>query len=295
MSGTDTQTVRQEFGRSPDLAARRAGGSVVCASDELFAEKENLIKPEPASFAARTFGHKGQVYDGWETRRSRATGHDWAIIRLGLAGTVAGVVVDTAFFTGNYPPEISVEGCGLDGYPGPAELAVADWQPLVPRCAVAGDSVNEFEVAGDWRVTHVRVCMYPDGGIARLRVHGQPVPDPRLLRGSLIDVVALANGAQVTRCSNMFYSSPVNMISPGEPRNMGEGWETARRRDGANDWVEIRLAAPGGCPAGRARHESFHWQRAGLGRSQRARWARRCAAGLEGAPAAYPAAARHGT
>ncbi len=169
MSGTDARAVRSGFGRLPDLTARRAGGSVVCASDELFAEKENLIKPGPASFAARTFGHKGQIYDGWETRRRRSPGHDWAIIRLGMPGTVSGIVVDTAFFTGNHPPEISVEGCGAEGYPGPDELAAADWLPLVPRTAVTGDAVNEFEVSAPWRVTHVRLRMYPDGGVARLR------------------------------------------------------------------------------------------------------------------------------
>src|SRR5215469_702979 len=245
MSGTDARAVRHEFGRLPDLAARRAGGSVVCASDELFAEKENLIKSGPPSFAAATFGPKGQIYDGWETRRRRSAGHDWAIIRLGLPGVVSGVVVDTAFFTGNYPPEISVEGCGAEGYPGPDELALAEWLPLVPRVAVAGDAVNEFEVSANCRVTHVRLRIYPDGGVARLRVHGAVVPDPRLLRGGLVDVAALANGARVTGCSNMFYSSPSNLISPGQARNMGEGWETARRRDDANDWVEIKLAAPG--------------------------------------------------
>ncbi len=244
MSGTAEPTVRHDFGRLPDLAARRAGGSVVCASDELFAEKENLIKSEPPSFGTATFGPKGQIYDGWETRRRRSAGHDWAIIRLGLPGVVSGVVVDTAFFAGNYPPEISVEGCGVEGYPGPAELAAADWLPLVPRAAVAGDAVNEFEVSVNWRVTHVRLRMYPDGGIARLRVHGAAVADPRLLRG-LVNIAALANGAQVTGCSNMFYSSPSSLISPGEARNMGEGWETARRRDDANDWVEIGLATPG--------------------------------------------------
>ena len=244
MSGTAEPTVRHDFGRLPDLAARRAGGSVVWASDELFAEKENLIKSEPPSFGTATFGPKGQIYDGWETRRRRSAGHDWAIIRLGLPGVVSGVVVDTAFFAGNYPPEISVEGCGVEGYPDPAELAAADWLPLVPRAAVAGDAVNEFEVSANWRVTHVRLRMYPDGGIARLRVHGAAVADPRLLRG-LVNIAALANGARVTGCSNMFYSSPSSLISPGEARNMGEGWETARRRDDANDWVEIGLAAPG--------------------------------------------------
>jgi allantoicase len=138
-----------------------------------------------------------------------------------------------------------VEGCAVEGYPSPDELAAADWMPLVPRAAAAGDTANEFAVRSDRWVTHVRLCMYPDGGIARLRVHGEAVPDPRLLGGGYIDLAALANGAQVTGCSNMFYSSPSNLISPGLARNMGEGWETARRRDDANDWVEIRLAAPG--------------------------------------------------
>jgi len=245
MSGRQARGGRHDFRNLPDLASRRVGGSVVGASDELFAERENLIMPGPPSYSAHTFGHKGQIYDGWETRRRREAGHDFALIRLGLPGVVSGVVVDTAFFTGNFPPEISVEGCAVEGYPSPAELAAADWMPLVPRAAAAGDTVNEFGVSNDRRVTHVRLCMYPDGGVARLRVHGEVVPDPRLLGGGYLDLAALANGAQVTGCSNMFYSSPSNLISPGLARNMGEGWETARRRDDANDWVEIRLAAPG--------------------------------------------------
>ena len=236
---------RPGFTSLPDLASRRVGGSVVGASDELFAERENLITPEPPSYSAHTFGHKGQIYDGWETRRRRGAGHDFALIRLGLPGVVSGVVVDTAFFTGNFPPEISVEGCAVEGYPSPGELAAADWMPLVPRTAAAGDTANEYAVSNDRRMTHVRLVMYPDGGVARLRVHGVVVPDPRLLGGGYLDLAALANGAQVTGCSNMFYSSPSNLISPGLARDMGEGWETARRRDDANDWVEIRLAAPG--------------------------------------------------
>jgi allantoicase len=245
MSGTQARGGRPDFSNLPDLASRRVGGSVVGASDELFAERENLIKPGPPSYSAHTFGHKGQIYDGWETRRRREPGDDFALIRLGLPGVVSGVVVDTAFFKGNFPPEVSVEGCAVEGYPSPDELAAADWMALVPRTAAAGDTANEFAVGNDRRVTHVRLVMYPDGGVARLRVHGSVVPDPRLLGGGYLDLAALANGAQVTGCSNMFYSSPSNLISPGLARNMGEGWETARRRDDANDWVEIRLAAPG--------------------------------------------------
>jgi allantoicase len=229
----------------PDLASRRLGGSVLAANDELFAERENLIKPAEPVFSPYTFGHKGQVMDGWETRRRREPGHDWAVVRLGIPGIVRGVVVDTSFFTGNYPPEISVEGAAIEGYPSPAELQDAEWTPLVPRSPARGDSLNTYAVPESPWVTHVRLRQYPDGGVARLRVHGNPIPDPRFLLGPVLDLAALANGGAVTGCSNMHYASPTNLISPGEARVMGEGWETARRRDDGNDWVEITLAGPG--------------------------------------------------
>jgi allantoicase len=228
----------------PDLAGRALGGSVIYANDELFAERENLIKPEDPVFQPHTFGHKGQIMDGWETRRRREPGSDSAIVRLGCGGVVRRVVVDTSYFTGNYPPEVSVEACGAEGYPSPAELAAAPWTTLVPRSAVAGDARNEFEVAAGPRVTHVRLTIFPDGGVARLRVYGEPVPDPRLLPAT-IDLAALENGAAVTGCSNMFYSSPANLMLPGQARVMGDGWETSRRRDQANDWVAVRLACEG--------------------------------------------------
>ncbi len=218
------------------------------ANDELFAERENLIKPAEPAFRPHTFGHKGQIMDGWETRRRREPAGDGqgdaAIVRLGCGGVVRRVVVDTSCFTGNYPPEVSVEACGAEGYPSPAELAAAPWTTLVPRSPVAGDARNEFEVEPGRRATHVRLTIYPDGGVARLRVHGEPVPDPRLLPAT-IDLAALENGAVVTGCSNMFYSSPANLLLPGQARVMGDGWETSRRRDQANDWVEVRLACAG--------------------------------------------------
>src|SRR5580700_10703506 len=228
----------------PDLASRSLGGGVIYANDELFADRENLIKPGDPVFQPHTFGNKGQVMDGWETRRRREPGSDIAIVRLGCPGVVRRVVVDTSYFTGNYPPEVAVEACGAEGYPAPAGLAAAPWTTLVPRSTVAGDARNEFEVEPGRRATHVRLIMFPDGGVARLRVHGEPVPDPRLLPAT-IDLAALENGAVVTGCSNMFYSSPANLLMPGQARVMGDGWETSRRRDQANDWVEVRLACTG--------------------------------------------------
>jgi allantoicase len=236
--------VSEDFTTLPDLASRDLGGGVVSANDEFFAAADNLVSPEPPTYAPRTFGAKGQVYDGWETRRRRDAGHDHVIVRLGAPGVVHGVDIDTAYFTGNFPPYASVDGCALDGYPDDAHLAAAHWTPLVPRSHLTGDSQNLFTVHVPHRFTHIRLSIFPDGGVARLRVHGEVVPDPRLLPG-VLDLAAAEHGGRVLGCSNMFYGSPQNLIAPGLARVMGDGWETARRRDEGNDWVLVRLAAPG--------------------------------------------------
>ncbi len=232
------------FTQYPDLASRALAGSVVHANDEVFAERENLIKPGAAVFSTEDFGHKGKVYDGWETRRRRTDGHDYAIVRLGVPGVVHGVIVDTAWFKGNYPPYGSVEATRLSGAPSVAELLEAEWETLVPKAALKGDSENPFEISDPRIWTHVRLSIYPDGGVARFRVHGEPVPDPAFLDGT-IDLAAVENGGDVVDCSNMFYSSPAQILQPGRARLMGDGWENARRRDDGNDYVTIRLAGRG--------------------------------------------------
>lgn len=238
--------------RLPDLAARTLGGSVVWANDELFAGRENLVNPGPARFTPRTFGAKGQVYDGWETRRRREHhegDHDEAIVRLGAQGVVRAVVVDTSHFTGNFPRESSVEALrddGPDGHRSVDDLRAGEWTTLVERSPLRGDCANTFEVTSGARWTHVRLSIHPDGGVARLRVHGEVVTEPELVAAlGTVDLAALELGGGVTGCSNSFYGSPDRLISPGPARSMGEGWETVRRRDDGNDWVEVRLAARG--------------------------------------------------
>jgi allantoicase len=229
----------------PDLASRRVGGSVLAANDEFFAERENLIKPEEPVFRPLTFTNKGQEYDGWETRRRRRESgdHDWVISRLGIPGIPKVIVVDTAFFKGNFPPFATVEGCGVDGYPDVAELVDADWETIVDHAELRGDSRNVFTVDGSTRYTHIRLKIFPDGGVARLRVHGEAVPDPRWLTDVPLDLAALSNGGTVIECSDWFFSPPNNMLQPGESRFMADGWESARRRDDGHDWAIIRLAA----------------------------------------------------
>jgi allantoicase len=241
---TDHDVAPPQFTALPDLASRRLGGSVVFASDELFAEKENLITPEPPVFDPAEFGNRGKVYDGWETRRRRGPGHDHAIVRLGVPGIVHGVVVDTSFFRGNYPPQVSVEAVGADGYPSPGELADTTWQTLVERAGARGDAANFYPVDSPFRWTHVRLSIYPDGGVARFRVHGMPLPDPRFLAGT-IDLAAMENGGQIVGCSDAFYASASHLILPGRAASTGEGWENARRRGPGHDYVIVALAAAG--------------------------------------------------
>ncbi len=240
----------------PDLASRALRGSVVAASDEFFAEKENLITPGAPTFTPREFGHKGQVYDGWETRRRRGPAGspgspgslpgpddcDWAVVRLGAAGVVRAVVVDTAFFTGNYPASCSVEGCRVAGYPEALSSSSVSWVPLVARSPLSGDARHVFDVSSGRRFTHVRLRIYPDGGVARLRVHGQVVCDPSLVAGLTFDLAAVENGGDVVACSDRFYSSPRNVLAPGLARVMGDGWETRRRRGDGHEWLVVRLA-----------------------------------------------------
>jgi len=233
----------------PDLLQLR--GSVMAASDEFFAAKENLITPAAPTFAPHTFDVKGQVYDGWETRRRRGPGgtlpdpavRDWVIVRLGAPGVIHSVVVDTAFFTGNYPQACSADACSVTGYPSAEELE--GWHEIVPRGLLTGDSRHLFAASPERRFTHVRLNIFPDGGVARLRIHGEVVPDPALLEGITVDLAALENGADIAACSDQFYSSPRNVISPGLSRVMGEGWETRRRRGPGHEWLVVRLAGRG--------------------------------------------------
>ena len=229
----------------PDVASRALGGSVLFASDEFFADAHSLIEPAAPAHDPAAFGLRGKLYDGWETRRRREPGHDFAVVRLAAPAVVRGVNIDTAHFRGNYPPEGSVDGATLLDYPALDEVLAADWAPLTGRAGLGGDQANLVPVTTpDRLVSHVRLTIYPDGGVARLRVLGKIVPDPRHL-GGRVDLAAASHGGVVESCSNMFFAAPANVLGPGRARVMSDGWETARRRDDGNDWLVVRLAVPG--------------------------------------------------
>ena len=232
-----------------DLAAEKLGGTVLWANDDFFAEKENLLKPEKPVFIEGKYTDRGKWMDGWESRRRRVPGHDASIIRLGLPGIVRGVVIDTAFFRGNYPDHASIEACAARA-DADVETLMSDatrWVEILPKSALRGDSRNLFTVEAPFRATHLRFHIYPDGGVARLRVHGDVLPDWRRIGrgGQSIDLAAIENGALALACSDMFFGERQNMLMPGRAANMGDGWETRRRRGPGYDWSLVRLAATG--------------------------------------------------
>lgn len=243
-----------------DLAAERLGGSVLWASDDFFASKDNLLKPQEAIFIDGKYTDRGKWMDGWESRRKREYAYetpgphpefDTAIIRLGLPGRVRGFVVDTAFFKGNYPKACAIEGASIAGYPDLAKLLSSEieWTPILEKADLKGDSKNLFAVTSEQRFTHLRFHIYPDGGVARLRVHGDVMPEARWMgsrtRPQLVDLAAAEHGALVVACNDMFFGSRHNLIMPGRGVNMGDGWETKRSRRPGPDWVVVRLAAEG--------------------------------------------------
>lgn len=232
-----------------DLASERVGGRVLAANDEFFAPKENLLRSAPPVWIEDKYTDRGKWMDGWETRRRRTPGSDWCIVQLGIPGILHSVVVDTSHFKGNYPEHCSLEACSLESDANVEELNSAPlrWAEVLPQSVLKGDAQNHFDISDFHRYTHIRFNVYPDGGVARLRLHGEALPDWKrvLAEGACIDLAALASGARVLDASDRFFSAPQNLLMPDKPTHMGDGWETKRRRGPGHDWVTIRLGVAG--------------------------------------------------
>jgi allantoicase len=253
MSDSETRTAGDHstplFAHLADLASARVGGRAIAANDDFFAPKSNLIKPEPAIFIPGKFTARGKWMDGWESRRRRTPGHDWCGVLLGIRGVIRGVDVDTSFFTGNFPSHCSIDALDRAAAltPAVARAAGAPWTEVLPRSELRGNSHNFFAVASEWPWTHVRLNIFPDGGVARLRVYGEAVIHwaPIIQAGKPVDLASILNGGLVLGASDMHFGAKDNMIMPGRAKNMGDGWETRRRRGPGHDWAIVKLGAPG--------------------------------------------------
>lgn len=224
-----------------DLAQPRLGGKAIAATDEFFAPLERMLNPEPAVFIPGKYDDNGKWMDGWETRRKRGNGYDHAVIRI-CSGLIQGVDIDTSYFTGNYAPSASIEACYSATLPNETTL----WTQILSAQALQGNSHNTFKIDSSETWNYLRLNIYPDGGVARLRVYGQVSQDLSALnQGEELDLAALLNGGRALCASDMHYGHMNNLLAPGRGINMGDGWETRRRREPGFDWVIIRLAGVG--------------------------------------------------
>ena len=225
-----------------NLASPRLGTKVVQASDEFFGAKERMIQDTDSVFLPEKFDGNGKWVDGWETRRRRGLGHDWCVIRLGIPGLVSYIDIDTSHFTGNFPPGALVEGSTNVEQP----TDRSHWRTLVSACALGPDAHHLVPVVDSEPVRWLRLSIYPDGGVARLRAYGTPVVDPNLIAGGgEIELSALRNGGRILGFSDAHYGNPWKVLTEGRGDTMGDGWETRRRREPGNDWMVIALGVAG--------------------------------------------------
>ncbi|MDQ3193800.1 MAG: allantoicase [Bacteroidota bacterium] len=218
------------------------------ASDEFFAPKENLLKEGRGIFIADKFTDYGKWMDGWESRRKRVPGYDWCIIKLGIRGVIRGLDIDTNHFLGNHPPYASVDACYIEEGPDTEEYlsGSVQWTEILQKSALNPGSQNLFSILNSNKYSHLRLNIFPDGGVARFRVYGEA--DKELIyseQKELVDLAALVNGGRVLVCNDMFFGSKDNLISPGRSKYMGDGWETKRKRYSGYDWTILKLAAAG--------------------------------------------------
>ncbi|MEZ5001603.1 MAG: allantoicase [Chitinophagales bacterium] len=231
-----------------DLAAEKIGGKVVYATDDFFAEKENLIKDGRGIFIPDKYTDRGKWMDGWESRRKRTEGHDFCIIALGAEGIIKGFDIDTNHFLGNHPPFASVEAINLKSKVEDwVETDQLDWKEILPKSPLNPGSQHFFEIDNKDVFTHVRLHIYPDGGVARCRVYGEVFKNwSTVSNDQSVDLALITNGAKALACNDMFFSSMNNLIMPFKGKNMGDGWETKRNRIPNNvDWVIVKLAHKG--------------------------------------------------
>jgi len=224
-----------------NLASAGLGAKALWATDQFFGPLDRMLSDAPAVFVEGKFDDHGKWMDGWETRRRRDGGHDSAIVKLAAAGRIIGFDVDTSHFTGNYAPAVRLEAAHFRGDLPPEDQA---WVTILPHKALGPSAHHHFACDSFESWTHLRIHIYPDGGVARLRVYGVPELDAANAKGE-IDLASALNGGRILGFSDAHYGDCNRLLAPGRGLNMGDGWETRRRREPGYDWMIIALGARG--------------------------------------------------
>ena len=223
-----------------NLASPKAGAEIIDVSDDFFAKCDRMLSDSDPIFIDEKYDDHGKWMDGWESRRKRVEGNDWAVIGLGGRCSIKDAIIDTSHFTGNYPPAASLDFSSNDRY----EKGSMDWQTLLEKQILNGDQVNDFKLVENENATFVRLNIYPDGGVARLRLFGDLIPFSQDLSKD-IELSALKNGGKIIGYNNAHYGNVNALLSEGRGTTMGDGWETRRRRVPGHDFIIIELGKSG--------------------------------------------------
>ncbi len=229
-----------------NLAEERLGTKILYVTDDFFASADNLIKPGRGVFIEEKYTENGKWMDGWESRRKRTEGHDYCVLKLGLAGVIKGFDIDTNFFTGNHPDSVSLEACFSSVDSEEKLEKEVEWIEVLPRTKMNPGAQHLIEIQSEKTWTHLKLHIYPDGGVARLRVFGEVRKDWTKVTGEdFIDLAAVENEGKALICSDMYFSHKDNINSLGRGVNMGDGWETKRKRTPGHDWLILKLGKKG--------------------------------------------------
>ena len=235
------QNLPEAFRHLSNLALPELGGAIYSVSDDFFAPAKRMLSPDEPVFIDDLYDQHGKWMDGWESRRKRSAGHDACVVRI-CPGVIRCIEVDTRFFTGNFAPAAMLEACHVDIEPDEN----TEWTEIVPRTNLKGDSQHFFTVDDGNTWSYVRLNIYPDGGVARLRIYGEPQSLISAVdRQHWVDLVSSAAGGTALECNNMHFGDMKNLLSNRPVANMGNGWETRRRREPGNDWVILKLGQEG--------------------------------------------------
>ena len=216
-----------------DLAQPRLGSKVIFRTDDFFASADRIIDPSAPVFKEGLFDKNGKWMDGWESRRKRTPGHDYLIIKLGKPGSISKVNVDTSHFNGNQPSMISIEACNSKSN----NIKNFKWKSLLGKKKTKANSPHIFKTSSKSVFTHIKLNIFPDGGVARLRLYGNISKEKNDFRNKTINLASLLDGASIIACNNEHFGKAENILAPGKAKNMGDGWETRRRRDKGFDWL----------------------------------------------------------
>jgi len=225
-----------------NLASPKMGTKILAFSDDFFGEVTRMLNDKDPIFIEDKYDNHGKWMDGWESKRRRDGGNDWAILKLGSSGIISKIEIDTSYFTGNFPPFFSLEGIYNETEPNKD----SNWKSLIAKTNLVGDCKNNFELNLKEKFNFVRLQIFPDGGVARIRLFGEVKYNwDRFNNEEIIELSSLKLGGSILAYNNAHYGDVSALLSEGRGKTMGDGWETRRRREPGNDWIIIKLAQKG--------------------------------------------------